>query len=235
MGEIKVGAISSTYIGSAIPEKQTETYYLSTEDQIISSGQYLAGDQTIKAINLQEKTITENGTVIPDIGYDGLSRVEVNVPVGITPAGAINITTNGTYDITNYAEANVNVPSSGGSSGLPDVIEAGDTPIIVSYGIKSTSSNSITNTGISLTIPKAGTWRIRWYTSHDTTSTKSKSRLYVNNIAVGTEISGNGEHYLDYTFAAGDVVTLYVGGGSYSYYALGGCLTACINWDIGLS
>ena len=44
---------------------------------------------------------------------------------GITPTGTINITENGTHDVTNYASANVNVPSSGSTLGTKTITENG--------------------------------------------------------------------------------------------------------------
>ena len=62
------------------------TYDTTTNDEVVVS----------VAPNLQSKTVTQNGTVTPDQGYDGLSSVEVNVSGGggasknITPVSRIS-------------------------------------------------------------------------------------------------------------------------------------------------
>lgn len=60
-------------------------------------------------INNQDITVTSNGIYTADEGYTGLGTVDVNVPNPST--GTINITTNDTYDVTNYASAVVAVPT----------------------------------------------------------------------------------------------------------------------------
>ena len=65
--------------------------------------------------NLQEKETTptkEIQQIKADQQYDGLSKVVVNaIPDEyIIPSGEINISQNGTYDVTDKASANVNIP-----------------------------------------------------------------------------------------------------------------------------
>ena len=65
--------------------------------------------------NLQEKTVvplTNEVVVTADDSFDGLSKVTVGaIPSEyIIPSGELDITENGTYDVTNYVNANVNIP-----------------------------------------------------------------------------------------------------------------------------
>lgn len=62
---------------------------------------------------LDDLSVTANGTYTPPSNIDGYNKVVVNVPSnGITPTGTLNITTNGTHNVYNYASAKVNVPTS---------------------------------------------------------------------------------------------------------------------------
>lgn len=121
------------------------------------------------------KEITTNGTYTASSdSADGYSSVTVNVPSsGITPTGSINITTNGTHDVTNYASAVVSVPTSGGggSSGTQHTIlfefENETTATITAYYDNTFISNAITattpTTYDSKTVTRAQLDGVTWY------------------------------------------------------------------------
>lgn len=72
-------------------------------------------------VDVEPLAVTENGTYTAPKGK-AYSPVSVNVPQGIQPTGTKQITENGTYDVTEFASAEVNV-SSGGGGGLDIIYE----------------------------------------------------------------------------------------------------------------
>lgn len=103
-------------------------------------------------IKLENIEIFENGIYTAGDGFDGIGRVavEVGIPDGyIRPEGLLEITENGDYDVTEYAEVNVAVyDGSGGDPDLPtgyrrcDFIRFSDAQI-VDTGITPTDRTKI--------------------------------------------------------------------------------------------
>lgn len=97
-----------------------------TSVRLPTAGKYCDRDIVITAKGaaaapvIEPLEITENGTYTAPDGVDGYSPVTVNVPIPdgyIVPSGELEVTKNGTHDVTEYASVNVNVPTGGGGGG----------------------------------------------------------------------------------------------------------------------
>ena len=126
---------------------------------------------------------------------------------------------------------------SGGGGGAVLTPTAGDYPIVGNGGLGGGGSN-LASTGISVTIPVTGTYRLKWcaFRRSNSTSYNWSSRLYRKRgnttSAIGTEVTSWTSTYiqansLDIACEAGDEIIVYVRGRS-SSYSWGGMLTACV-------
>ena len=145
------------------------------------------------------------------------------------------VTVSSSTTLDGYADLIDDIQAGGGGTTL--VPTAGDYPVVANGGLGGGGSD-LASTGISVTIPVAGTYRLKWcaFRRSNSTSYSWSSRLYRtrsgSTTAIGTENSTWTSTYiqsnsLDIECNAGDVITVYVRGRSNSY-SWGGYLMACV-------
>lgn len=196
---------------------------------------YVDAIQQGSAPSLQNKAVsptTSQQSVTADQGYDGLDTVTVGA---VTSSIDANITAgNIKKDVSILGVTGTYEGSGGGSTLVPT---AGDYPVVGNGGLGGGGSDLV-STGISITIPVTGTYRLKWcaFRRNNSTYYSWSSRLYRTRsgqtTAIGTENSTWQSTYIqtnsqDIQCNAGDVITVYVRGRSNSY-SWGGMLTACV-------
>lgn len=155
--------------------------------------------------------------------------------------------TGATYtNLTDGINALINGYGTGvGSGDLPEVIQPGDTPIRGSWVAFTTTETTDTDTGASITIPKAGTYRFRifaWYSStysYGTQTYPTVSLCKNNNIADSSTVTlsntASSPIIIELECEKDDTINLYTKGakGSYAGYTDMSANTfgfvACIN------
>lgn len=126
-------------------------------------------------MDLTSDTVAETNLISPNTAHDAAGLpVTGTATAGITPTGTINISENGTHDVTNYASANVNVstptPSlqsktatptesaqtitaDSGYDGLSSVEVGAISSTYVGSGIDRRSSSDLAESGATVTVP----------------------------------------------------------------------------------
>lgn len=146
--------------------------------------------------------------------------------------------TQDTYTIADMAIAisNIQTGSSDGG-GLPDVIMAGDTPILASdIMVKTIAGTAITATGIKITVPKTGTYRFKFSCGRTNITGDWTTQLYKNGAAISDAVAiwSNYEGYCiaDVSCESGDEIEIYALSRGANYRNIIGQLIACIDWNI---
>ena len=137
---VTVGAISSTYVGSGITQRSSTDltvggatvtvpagYYSTQSSKAVASGS--AGTPVATKGTVSNNSISITPSVTNTTGYitgDTKTGTAVSVSASELVSGTLSITTNGTKDVTNYKNVNVNI--------------SGDSPTIESLSITPSES-----------------------------------------------------------------------------------------------
>lgn len=154
-------------------------------------------------------------------------------------AKANEITGKSDADLTNAMQSLINGYGQGGESGggLPDVIIAGDTPVLASNVMtKTIATTTNTATGIKVTVPKTGTYRFKFACGRTNITGYWTTQLYKNGVAISNAFAtwSNFEGYCiaDVPCTSGDEIEIYARSKGATYRNIIGQLIACIDWDI---
>jgi hypothetical protein len=133
-----------------------------------------AVDTNLKSIlNNVNSELTDKGkTEISD-----LSDVATAISELKNPTGTVSITQNGTVDVTNYAEADVSVSGGGGGKNIQFVNGF--------YSISANNTYNPSSTGLSLTVNKTGSYKVKWESYKSYSSGDGSTALYINNSMYG--------------------------------------------------
>lgn len=125
------------------------------------------------------------------------------------------------------------------STGVPDVIKAGETPVAGSFNVKKITSTSVTDSGNTITIKKAGTYKIKVFVAV-TGSKTGTLYMYRSGTQVSSKslsaYSGSIQEQTVVNCEIDDTITVSakLSGTAVNaaVYVLG--MVACIDWDNGL-
>lgn len=160
-GAIKVGAISSTYVGSGITRRDSTDltasgatvsvpsgYYAESASKSVASG--AAGTPTATKGTVSNNSISVTPSVTNTAGYISggtINGTAVTVSASELVSGTKAITSSGTTDVTNYASASV----AAGSASVNASVTVTPTISVSSSGLISASVSSSHGIGITVT------------------------------------------------------------------------------------